>query len=122
MNKLLKDYVQFLVDDSDLITQFGTPLIQARVSDAEREFVTNTDVIKAIKKFRVSEISLQTFVDWVNTLWFVDSLFVYRDDQIDSIASVMDLLEELDEEGVTYTDDEYNRMITALESNAVFIK
>jgi len=122
VNKLLKDYVQFLVDDSDLITQFGTPLIQARVSDAEREFVTNTDVIKAIKKFRVSEISLQTFVDWVNTLWFVDSLFVYRDDQIDSIASVMDLLEELDEEGVTYTDDEYNRMITALESNAVFIK
>jgi hypothetical protein len=34
----------------------------------------------------------------------------------------MDLLEELDEEGVAYTDDEYNRMIAALENNTEFIR
>jgi hypothetical protein len=88
--------------------------------ETERETFTASDVITAIKKYRAHEITLQNLVDWVNTLWFVDGLYNYEESQCDSIASVMDLLEELDEDGVAYTDDEYDCMIAALESNTIY--
>jgi hypothetical protein len=120
MNKLLTDYKNFLATDSDLKAQFGSPLIQAKVTETERETFTASDVITAIKKYRAREITLQNLVDWVNTLWFVDGLYNCEESQGDSIASVMDLLEELDEDGVAYTDDEYDCMIAALESNTEY--
>jgi hypothetical protein len=77
------------------------------------------DVVNAIHKYQNGEISMDILLDWVNTLWFTD-VFDYDEKYSDSIASVMDLLEELDEDGVFYTDDEYDRMIIALESNTEF--
>jgi len=120
MNKLLSDYKQFLVFDSDLLKAFGSPLIQASVPEDEIELVTTDDVIRAIKKYLSGEISQEVLLDWVNTLWFTD-LFSYFEEQSDSIASVMTELETLDEDGVFYTDEDYERMIYALENNISYI-
>jgi hypothetical protein len=115
MNKLLEDFKAFRAFKADLIAAYGNDLLNAK--DDYVEVAYTSDVVNAIKKYRSGAITMQTLVDWVNAIWFYDGLFDYCEEQCDSIASVMDLLEELDEEGVSYTDDEYDRMIAALESN-----
>ena len=119
MSDLLKAFKAFHANRFDLMTEYGTDLLNAKSDDVE--IVYSIDVISAIKKFRADEISIHTLVDWVNTLWFDDGLYTYCEEQCDSIASVMTELETLDEEGVFFTDDEYTRMIAALESNIEFV-
>jgi hypothetical protein len=75
----------------------------------------------AIKKYQSGEITQDVLLNWVNTLWFADYLFSYDDNNSESIASVMTELETLDEEGVSYTDGDYARMITALETGTEFM-
>jgi len=120
MSDLLKEFKAFRAMRSDLMAVYGTDLLNAKSDNIE--LVYTADVITAIRKYRADEISLQTLVDWVNTLWFDDGLYSYCEEQSDSIASVMTELETLDEEGVIYSDDEYARMIAALESNTEFTR
>ena len=118
--KALTDFRDFYISLEELKAAFNTTrLLNIKVENPI--VVTTLDIITAIKKYRLGEITMQTLIDWVNTLWFNDGLFNYDDNQCDSMASVMDYLEELDEEGVAYTEDEYSRMIAALESNTEFI-
>ena len=119
MNNLLKEYKFFRAFNSHLKAYYGADLLNTKAEQIE--FVYCDDVINAIKKYRAGEITMQTLVDWVNTLWFSD-LYDYCDEQSDSIASVMTELETLDEEGVFYSDDEYDRMIHALENNMDYIR
>jgi hypothetical protein len=121
MDNLLNNYKRFLATDTDLKARFGIPLIRAQISEEDVETVTPDDVIAAIVRFRAGEISLQTFLDWVNTLWFTD-LYSYAEEHCESIASVMESLEKLDEEGIEYTEEEYDRMLDALAGNSVFVR
>ena len=120
MNNLLKEYKLFHAFDSHLIARYGDDLINAK--SEQLEVVYCIDVINAIKKYRTDEITTQVLVDWVNTLWFCDGLYKYSNDQSDSIASVMTELETLDEEGVFYSNEEYDKMIFALENNIEYVK
>jgi hypothetical protein len=121
MDNLLNNYKRFLASDSDLKARFGTPLIQAKISEEDAETVTPEDVIAAIVRFRAGEISLRGFLDWVNTLWFTD-LYKYAEEHCESIASVMERLEALDEEGGECSEEEYDRMLDALAGNSVFVR
>ena len=58
-------------------------------------------------------------VEWVNVVWFTD-LFAFSDDEADSIVSVLEVLETMDEEGVAITTDELNNMKIALNANAEY--
>ena len=62
------------------------------------------------------EIAVDTLVDWVNVVWFTE-LYVFDDEEADSIISVFEVLETMDEEGVVVSDDEFTQMIEALTSN-----
>ena len=120
MSNLLSDYKHFRVFEADLITTYGDDLINAKAD--KRETVYCTDVVTAIKKFRKGETTQDMLLDWVNTLWFCDGLFIYDESQCDSIASVMTELETLDEDGVAYTNDEFDRMVAALEQNIEYVR
>jgi hypothetical protein len=114
-NKILTGFKDFENTLAELKSSFGV----MRLLNIEVEnplIITNADIIMAIKKYNKGEISTQTLVDWVNTLWFTD-LYDYSEEQINSIASVMDKLEELDEEGVVYSEENFAEMIMALENN-----
>ena len=72
------------------------------VGDATPEKVVTAGVVYAIKKYLSNAVTLSELVDWVNV-----------------IASVMTLLETLDE-GVNFTDGEYTQMIKCLETNTEY--
>ncbi|MDQ2087475.1 hypothetical protein RBH29_13670 [Herbivorax sp. ANBcel31] len=68
------------------------------------------------KSFQKGNISKQNLLDWVNTVWF-SGLFEYCDENCDCIASVMNELEEIDEDGREITYDKIKKYIYALENN-----
>ncbi len=114
MNNALFYFKQFKSDISDLHNVFGKDLHNADIESPE--CVTVSDVINAIESYRKGTIAKQALVDWVNVLWFTD-LYVYDEMYEDAISSVMTLLETLDEENTTFSDKEYDSMITALKNN-----
>lgn len=114
MNATLNSFKLFETDINELQKCFGDDLYNAEISTPK--VVEALEVVNAIHKFRNGEITKETLIAWVNTLWFTD-LYEYCEDNEESIASVMTLLETLDEEGVDFTEDEYNRMIEALKNN-----
>jgi hypothetical protein len=120
-DKTLTDFRDFRISLQELKTAFNADsLLNEKVENPL--VVTAHDVVTAIRKYRSGEIGTQTLVDWVNMFWFDDGLYDYDDSQCDSMASVVDLLEELDEDGVFYIDEEYDRMIAVLESNTEFVR
>lgn len=46
---------------------------------------------------------------------------MFDDEDADSIISVLEVLETMDEDGVIVSEDEFSKMITALTSNTEYI-
>jgi hypothetical protein len=78
--------------------------------------VNTDDVIRLLHGYQMGDIDTKRLLSWVNTVWFTD-LFTYKDDQCDSIASVMNKLEELDERGYILSENEIKDYIQALSLN-----
>lgn len=78
--------------------------------------VKTSDVYYAIECVLSGKRSLQDLIDWTNIIWFTE-VFDMIDEECDSIASVLDIFETLDEDGVTITDDELRAMQDALKKN-----
>ena len=87
-----------------------------KVIIAEPITVNSGHVKNCLSKYLSSEIDKLAMVDWVNIIWFNDA-FEFEDEESDSIASVVTVLETMDEEGVVVTDDQIRKMIKCLESN-----
>ena len=119
MDRLLREFIDFRATRKDLRAEYGDDLLNA-VPKVDIGLVTTADVVIALQKFIGKDITQDVLLDWVNTLMFCDTIFEYVDGQDDSISSVMTELETLDEDGVSYTDDDYDRMIAALEINTEF--
>jgi hypothetical protein len=83
-------------------------------NDLEPIIVNKEHLIKLLE----SNLSDAQILEWVNFIWFSD-FYEYNDNESDSIASVMDYLEELDE-GRTFNDDIRNEMIFSLKNNKEF--
>jgi hypothetical protein len=112
--KYIRDFKELRISKKELIDKLGENLISSTTDDP---VVINTaDVINVLTAFKIGKIALDQLLDWVNTIWFTD-LFDYNDDQCDSIASVLDQLEELDEESKELTESDINKYINALLEN-----
>lgn len=83
-------------------------------NDLEPIIVNKEHLIKLLE----SDLSNIEILEWVNFIWFSD-FYDYNDNESDSIASVVDYLEELDE-GKIFNDNIRNEMIISLRDNKEF--
>lgn len=115
MKTVLSKYKHFDISLQELKSVLGEDLYN--VTDVTPDKVCGADVVYAIQQYLAKSISLPQLVEWVNVVWFTE-LYEYASNEEDTIASVMVLLETLDE-GVTFTAEEYAQMIECLETNKV---
>ena len=116
-NTILNDFLTFKSNKKDLISTYGDDLYNVDVTPVT---VKASNVILAIDKYTTNEIDTPMLLDWVNVIWFTD-LYEYMDNESDSISSVLDVLETLDEEGVVLTEDDFIDMKKALLSNQEYV-
>lgn len=114
---LLNDFKKLKTTKAELQSQLGSNLHAVSVDNPL--VVKTEDMVHLLGAYKGHEISLDGLLDWVNTIWFTD-LYEYAAQQQDSIASVMDVLEQLDEDGQTLTPVEIDTMIEALRKNVEY--
>lgn len=113
MKTVLSKYKHFDISLQELKSVLGENLYN--VADVTPEKVVAADVVYAIKQYLSKAVTLSELVDWVNVVWFTE-LYEYATKEENAIASVMALLETLDE-GVEFSDEEYAVMIECLNNN-----
>lgn len=118
MKTLLNNFLKNKTDINELKKVFGSNLYNANI--ASPEIVYAKDVIFIIEQYVSGKMTLQQITDWVNVMWFSE-LFDYNDQEEESIASVISVLETLDEEGVHFSNDEFEKMMQCLSNNEVFL-
>ena len=112
--KHLDLYRNLKINKSELQQALGEDLHNVECKKAY--LIKGNDVANAIRMLQNGEIAVDTLVDWVNVVWFTE-LYVFDNVEADSIISVFEVLETMDEEGVVVSDDEFTQMIEALTSN-----
>ena len=118
MEKYLSSFCHFEISKSQLQKEIGEDLHNIKCKKAYS--IKCSDIINAIQLFQNSTIDISALVEWVNVIWFTE-LFVFDDNETDSIVSVLEILETMDEEGIVVSEKEFSNMITALTSNAEYI-
>lgn len=118
MKTLLNNFLKNKADINELKKVFGNNLYNANI--ASPIILHANDVIFIIEQYVLGKMTLQQITDWVNVMWFTE-LFEYSDNEEESIASVVSVLETLDEEGVHFSNDEFEKMIQCLTNNEVFL-
>lgn len=78
--------------------------------------VCSEHVIDLLNGYKSGLKTQKAILEWVNTIWF-SGWFEYCDEQCDSIASVMNCLEEIDEEGKELTFEKVELYLEALRHN-----
>ncbi len=78
--------------------------------------VEREHIINMLTQYKNGKISKSNLVDWVNIIWFKD-FYDCPDEYCDSMASVMDKLEELDEDENELNADQINFCIETLQQN-----
>ncbi|MDD5904164.1 MAG: hypothetical protein PUC64_04260 [Clostridium sp.] len=81
--------------------------------------IKRSDVVNAIQLLQNGTIPKDALVEWVNVVWFTE-LYVFDDEDADSIVSVLDVLETTDEDDVIISENELSEMITAVTSNTEY--
>lgn len=114
MDTILKAYREMSITKAALCEQLGNDLYNVEVDHPTR--INTSDVCNGIEKVLVGETSLDELVDWVNVVWFTD-LFYFPDAETDSIISVLEVLETLDEDGVHISRENMKNMQLALTEN-----
>lgn len=83
-------------------------------------FYVNTEtVVKAIESCLNGTFSRKDLIDWVNVVRFSD-VFIFDERQQECIISVLDRIEESDENGKTLSDDDLLLMVRKLKNNMVW--
>lgn len=117
MEKYLSLYRELKISKSELQQTIGEDLHNVECQKAYR--IKRSDVVNAIQLLGNGTISKDALVEWVNVVWFTE-LYVFDDEDADSIVSVLEVLETMDEEGVVISENELTEMITALTSNTEY--
>lgn len=73
-------------------------------------------IINILEKFLSGKIDKNKLLIWVNTIWFSD-YYDYKTEQMDSISSVINELEELDEDESKISSNKIKDYIHALQNN-----
>ena len=115
--KYLSLYRELKLSKSELQQAIGEDLHNVECQKAYR--IKRSDVVNAIQLLGNGTISKDALVEWVNVVWFTE-LYVFDDEDADSIVSVLEVLETMDEEGVVTSENELSEMITALTSNTEY--
>lgn len=117
MEKYLGLYRDLKISKSELQQAIGEDLYNV---ECKRAYcIKRSDVANAIQLYENGTISKDVLVEWVNVVWFT-GLYVFNDEDADSIVSVLEVLETMDEDGVIVTENEFSEMITALTSNTEY--
>ncbi len=114
MDTILNEYRQMRITSAQLREQLGDDLHNVEVS--RPVCIKAFDVRDGIGHVLSGEKALEELVDWVNVVWFTE-LFYFPDGETDSIISVLEVLEMLDEDGVHISDKELKAMQLALDGN-----
>lgn len=117
MYEELRKFKEFKISRKELDAAVGDTLWDGNFK--HQETIYTRDVKDAIERYLKKDITQDILLEWVNTVWFTEG-YEYADGEDDSIASVMDKLEEMDEDGIEYTSADFERMIVALENNEEF--
>lgn len=117
MEKYLGLYRKLKISKSELQQVIGEDLHNVQCKKAYR--IRRSDVVNAIQLLQNGTIDKDTLVEWVNVVWFTE-LYMFDDEDADSIVSVLEVLETMDEDGVIVSEDELLKMITALTSNTEY--
>ncbi len=113
-----KRFLNLEITKEELKNVLGEDLYNVEID--KPTIVHSQDVICVINSFLEKKISLIQLVEWVNVIWFTD-IYTFRDNESDSILSVLEVLETLDEEGVNVSDDELRNMIESLSLSKKYI-
>ncbi len=107
---ILEDYRDLKIDKTALmaITKSMTalPIVEVR----------SFHLVKVLKEYSTDRINTNYLLEWVNTIWFSE-WYYYNEVQCDSIASVMSILEELDEGNLILNQEKIDILINALHKN-----
>ena len=82
---------------------------------ADPIIIERSHLINVLKRFKQERITEEDLFDWIHFVWFSD-FFTCADDDADSISGVVQLLEELEEEG-GLLPEEVEHCLYALENN-----
>ncbi len=117
MKETLLKFKNLEIDKTQLKQGIGDDLYNV---DCSKPIIVNKeDVSKVIQKYLENKISLEQLVDWVNVIWFTD-LFELLETESDSIMSVLEVLETLDEDEATVLVEEFSKMLVALSNNCIY--
>ena len=117
MNEVLRKFLKVQINAQQLREKCGNDLYNVTIEKPETVYAK--DLVFLIEQYLSSGLTLQDVVDWVNIIWFTD-LYEYNPKEEESIASVLLLLETLDEEDVEFTKEEFLGMIECLNCNKVY--
>lgn len=117
MGTILNDFLKMKINLKQLKEELGNDLYNLNIKTTE--IVYANDLIFLINQYVSGKISLQEVVDWVNIVWFTD-LFEYNPSEEEAIASVISLLETLDEDNAQFSNIEFINMIECLSNNKVY--
>lgn len=112
--KYLSLYCELKISKSELQQAIGEDLHNVECKKAY--CIKRSDVVNAIQLYKNGAISKDALVEWVNVVWFTE-LYVFDDENADSIVSVLEVLETMDEDGVVVSENELSEMIASLNSN-----
>ncbi len=114
MDTLLNAYRQIRITKAQLREQLGDDLHNVEVNHPV--CIKASDVRDGIGHVLSGKKTLEELVDWVNVVWFTE-LFYFPDGETDSIISVLEVLETLDEDDVHISVEELKAMQLALDGN-----
>jgi hypothetical protein len=117
MCTILNDFLKIKINLNQLKKELGDDLYNVTITTPRKVYAE--DLIFLINQYISHKITLQEIVDWVNVVWFTD-LFEYNTSEEESIASVISLLETLDEDDVQFSNKEFMDMIECLSNNKVY--
>lgn len=110
----LEKFRDLIITKQQLISSI--PENHRRLPMSQPVEIRNNHVIKLLQCFKENILTEQSLLEWVNTIWF-SGWYEYCDEHSDSIASVLNELEEIDEEGKKLTLDKVELFLNALEQN-----
>ena len=113
----LVNFKNLQISKKELTDKLGENLFAVKIN--EPIIIYASDVINLLNAYKSGKIKNEVLIDWVNVVWFTE-LFSYNDTHCDSIASVLNELEELDESGKDLTEGDINLYINALKNNLEF--
>ena len=114
LNNVLERYKNFKISKGELLKLVNQDLKTLKIKKPVE--ICTSDVIALLENYKQGKITNQDLLDWVNIIWFTD-VYEYCDSQSDCIASVMNELEEVDEDIEKISSSNIKKYIEALKNN-----